>query len=165
MKFSNDTSIRITKRLCCPDLEDQKLLDALAMTKQTFEMCTPRLRWMPEHCMHTNIPKLTLAHLGPLQRPCKTFIRCSKVHVEWACISAINHWVTTSALFNKVESNLSSLLIKDVHGFTNPRHLAIQLIDPPRSYIKQWQCQNFHLNNINDFVKMLSKYMKDDWWN
>jgi len=32
-----------------------------------FEMCTPRLRWIPEHCMHTKIPKFTLAHLGPLQ--------------------------------------------------------------------------------------------------
>lgn len=30
-------------------------------------MCTPRLLWIPEHCMHTKIPKFTLAHLGPLQ--------------------------------------------------------------------------------------------------
>lgn len=147
MEFSYNTSVRIIKRLCCPDLEDQKLRDALAMTKQTFEMCTPRLRWMPEHCMHTNIPKLTLAHLGPLQRACKTFIRWSKIYVKWPCISAVIRWVTTTALFNKVETDLSSLLINDVHGFTNPRNLAIKLIDQPRSYIKQWQCQNFHLKS------------------
>ena len=36
--------------------------------KITFDMCTPRLLWIPEHCMHIKIPKFTLAHLGPLQR-------------------------------------------------------------------------------------------------
>ena len=29
-------------------------------------MCTPRLRWIPEHCMQMKMPKFTLAHLGPL---------------------------------------------------------------------------------------------------
>lgn len=34
---------------------------------KTFDMCTPKLLWIPEHCMHMKIPRLTLAHLGPLQ--------------------------------------------------------------------------------------------------
>lgn len=33
----------------------------------TFEMCTPKLLWIPEHCMHIKIPRFTLAHRGPLQ--------------------------------------------------------------------------------------------------
>lgn len=36
--------------------------------KSTFDMCTPRLLCIPEHCMHIKIPKFTLAHLGPLKR-------------------------------------------------------------------------------------------------
>lgn len=32
----------------------------------TFDICTPRLLWIPEHCMHMKIPKFTLAHRGPL---------------------------------------------------------------------------------------------------
>lgn len=35
---------------------------------ETFDMCTPRLRCIPEHCMHINIPRFTLAHLGALNR-------------------------------------------------------------------------------------------------
>lgn len=34
----------------------------------TFDMCTPRLRCIPEHCMHINIPRFTLAHLGALNK-------------------------------------------------------------------------------------------------
>lgn len=33
---------------------------------RTFDICTPRLRWIPEHCMQMNIPKFTLAHRGAL---------------------------------------------------------------------------------------------------
>ena len=33
----------------------------------TFDMCTPRLLCIPEHCMHIKMPRLTLAHLGPLK--------------------------------------------------------------------------------------------------
>lgn len=33
----------------------------------TFDICTPRLLWIPEHCIHIKIPKFTLAHLGPLK--------------------------------------------------------------------------------------------------
>ena len=37
----------------------------------TFDMWTPRLLWIPEHCMHIKMPRFTLAHRGPLpsQRP------------------------------------------------------------------------------------------------
>lgn len=31
-------------------------------------MWTPRLLWIPEHCMHMKMPKFTLAHLGPLPK-------------------------------------------------------------------------------------------------
>lgn len=34
--------------------------------KCTFDMCTPRLLWIPEHCMHIKIPRFTLAHCGAL---------------------------------------------------------------------------------------------------
>lgn len=33
----------------------------------TFDICTPKLRCIPEHCIHIKMPRFTLAHLGPLQ--------------------------------------------------------------------------------------------------
>ena len=50
-------------------------------TDFTLEMCTPRLRWIPAHLMHRNIPKFQDAHLGPErdEKMLKSFI--------FACIS------------------------------------------------------------------------------
>lgn len=47
----------------------------------TFDMWTPRLLWIPEHCMHMNIPKFTLAHRGPLQPNKNKRIRDNQWHV------------------------------------------------------------------------------------
>ena len=31
-------------------------------SERTFDTCTPKLRWTPEHLMHSTMPRFTLAH-------------------------------------------------------------------------------------------------------
>ena len=48
--------------------KEEDIHDFNGIKCSTFDMCTPRLLWIPEHCMHMKIPRFTLAHRGPLYR-------------------------------------------------------------------------------------------------
>jgi hypothetical protein len=49
-------------------LSSQSSFSASMLTERIFEMCTPRLRWMPEHGRQTKTPRLIEIQRGPVAR-------------------------------------------------------------------------------------------------
>ncbi len=69
-------------------------------------MWTPRLRWIPEHWMHTKIPKFTLAHLGPLPKKAMNSVRFIPLHTEYGLFGNTDFlllhpdWLSAQLLFH-----------------------------------------------------------------
>lgn len=97
-------------------------------------MCTPRLRWIPEHCMQIKIPKFTLAHLGPLHINKQQFIQIKTAFATWMHQPPFN-------------SKLSYTL--DVIIQIRVRNANVHLLELSRTYLALQSAHSLFSGNFN----------------
>lgn len=59
----NSFAFRFPVQLMCSTCSGSHVSNVV---DRTCDTCTPKLRWIPLHCMQMKMPKFTLAHRGPL---------------------------------------------------------------------------------------------------